>query len=369
MPQVNPIVQKIVLKTDEYSASAKKAASEFKASTAAMNKAMFESSKQFVQQEVQVKKWGQAIQSEAGKAGRALGSNLMVGAKALTIGLGSKALSKAAEDATSMAFSFSKAFAEIKSRSNASEKDLQSWRNSLMQISADTTANMDSMAESFKDMFSSVKNPDELLAIMGSIGAAAAMGDGDATQVSGFVKSTLQGQGRDLTKGNVDDVLGGADLLRRRGNGFANIEDAMGAMGSISGQELQRSKLSERQLAALMAGATNTGSEKGAAVAGLGELISKSNNGILEGSVLAGILGKGSLTNKAGQFDVSKLSGGYDKVLGMGGGNENKAREIFKATPSSRYTSLAITALKKFTCGSARPFAKIRLSETVRPSS
>jgi len=325
------LTQKVSLDSSKYVEGIKKANTETKSATTEMNKSMTENSKVMAQNESQVKKWGQSVSKEFEDYGKKMKENIGLGARALTLDLGSKAIKKAASDAVEMAFSFSKAFAEIKSRSNASEQDLQKWKKSIMQISGETTANMDSMAESFKDMFSSVKNPDELLKIMGVIGNAAAMGDGDATKVSGFVKSTLQGQGRAVNLANVNDVLGASDVLRRNGNGFKDIDDAMEAMGSVSGQSLQKSKLSEKELASIMAGATKTGSSKENSIKAISDLISISNNGLTEGSVLASVLGTNKLTDKSGKFDISKLGtkGAYQRLLGYGGGDENKAREVF----------------------------------------
>jgi hypothetical protein len=346
----NEIKQKITLDASEHISTLNKVNANVKSAMTDMSNALTGNSKTVAQNEAQIKQWGKSATDALEKYSKEMKSNLALGTKALTLDLGRDAIKQSAKDAISMAFSFSKAFAEIKSRSNASESDLQRWRKSIMKISADTTANMDSMAESFKDMFSSVKNPQELLKIMNSIGQAAAMGDGDATKVSGFVMSTLQGQGREVNTGNVNDVLGASDILRRNGKGFGNIQDAMGAMGSISGQDLAKSKLSERDLASILAGATRSGSEKGAAIKGIGDLISSSNNGLMEGSVLASVLGTNKLTDKSGKFDITKLGGkgSYQKLLGYGGGDENKAREVFaKISGLSAESSNAIFNMVK----------------------
>lgn len=322
----NTIIQKIVLKIEEYSANIKKINSETKTATDDMNKAVTGNSKVLQQNEEQVKKWGKSTSDELSKVGKQFTENLATGAKAMALDVGRSAIKKAGGDAIAMAFSFSKAFAEIRSRSNASETDLNKWQRSLMQISANVGSNMDSMAESFKDMFSSVKNPDELLKIMDSIGKAAAMGDGDATKVSGFVTSTLKGQGRAVNKANVDDVLGGADLLRRNGSGFKDLDSAMGAMGSIDGQSMKAAKLSDRDLASIIAGATKTGVDTATAVKGVKGLLDVNAAGDL--SALGGILGVGSLKDKKGKLDISKLAGATAST--MKGKNDTESLTLFK---------------------------------------
>lgn len=328
----NTIKQKIVLNADEYSSTVKKVNTEMKTATDDINKSLTGTSKVLAQNEDQTKKWGKTVGDELMKVGKQFADNLKTGAKAITLDAGRAAIKQAGHDAIGMAFSFSKAFAEIKSKSNASETDLMKWRKSLMQISTDVGSNMDSMAQSFNEMFSSVKDPQELLKIMESVGKAAAMGDGDATKVSGSVMSRLQGEGREVNNKNVMDVLGGQDLLRRNGSGFKDLSAAQDAMGSISGADIKKSKLSERDLAAILAGASKTGSDSATSTKGVAELLGMSNNGLMQGSKLAGILGTGSLTDKNGKFDISKLGGGKAMAgINSLGKNDNERLEVFKS--------------------------------------
>jgi hypothetical protein len=323
------IVQKIILKVEEFSASLKKATADTKTATDDMNKAMTGNSKVLSQNEEQVKKWGKSVGDELSKVGEKFVDNLKTGAKAMTLDAGRDAIKQAGRDAVGMAFHFSKAFAEIKSRSNASSADLEKWQRSLMQTSANVGANMDSMAESFKDMFSSVSNPDELLKIMDSVGKAAAMGDGDTTKVSNNVMGALKGQGKEVNKTNVDEYLHSADVLRRHSQ-FGSMDESMGAMSSMNQAEVGRSGLSQRELANAMAAMTAT-SDKTKGVAGLSALMHANDNGLTEGSVLASILGTGhSLSGKDGKFDISKLQGKYGNLLKMGGGTDKGAMEVFK---------------------------------------
>lgn len=349
MANDNVTLQTIRIDVDAASANIKKLNNDLKTALNDNNKSLNDSSKSFRQNETQIKSWGESAAAQLKKYGEASLASIKLGAQAMTLDLGRSAIKSAAGEAVNMAFSFSKAFAEIKSRSNASSQDLEKWRNSLMQISVDTTANMDSMAESFKDLFSSVKNPDELLKIMGSIGDAAAMGDGDATKVSGFVSSTLKGQGREINKTNVDDVLSGTDLLRRKGNGFSDFNDAQKAMGSVSGLDMKKSGLSERDLASMMAGATNAGMEKEAAVKGIAEIIAMSNDPTKKGAVLAGVTGNRDLHTN-GKLDLSKIANGntFKQLMHYGNGDENSASSNFaEISGMSKEASDALFTMSK----------------------
>lgn len=316
------VTQVIKLDTKEFIGPLNQVRASAKSVTDDINKDFTNNQKVLASHESQVKKWGSTITEELGKAGKAAANNLKTGAQVMALDFGREALHKAGGDAIKMAFSFSKAFAEIKSRSNASESDLARWRKSLMDTSASTTANMDSMAESFKDMFSSVKNPEELLKIMDSIGNAAAMGDGDATKVSSMVKKTLTDQGREVNDANVKDVLGSSDVLRRKGNGFSDLGAANDALGSMKGGDIANSGMSMRQIANAMAAATQaSGGAQG--VEAIKTLIAGSSSVESRERLKAG-LGLGM--NKNGQLDLSSLgSSAYSKKV-MGLGNDDSTR-------------------------------------------
>ncbi len=311
----NETVQKITIQVDESIAALNSLNANLKSTLQDSNKNLTDSSKTFQQNETQIKKWSESATDGLKKYGSAALDNIKLGAQALTLDLGRTAIQQAASDAVKTAFSFSKAFAEIKSRSNASAQDLESWRKSIRQISVDTTANMDSMAESFKDMFSSVKDPKELLAIMDSVGKAAAMGDGDSTKVSNQIKGSLQDQGKEITKANVDEYLGASDVLRRKGKDFGDLNAASGAVSGINGADIANSGMSMRQVANILAASTQaTGNRQGSeAVKALlgGESDFKSAVGLSSG------LG---LKMKDDKIDLSSLgSKDYSqKVMSMG---------------------------------------------------
>lgn len=333
MANDNVTLQTIQIDTAQASDNLKKLNNDLKTLLGDNNKTLADSSKSFKQNETQVKQWGESATDTIKKYGQAALANIKLGAQALTLDLGRTAIQSSAKEAVNMAFSFSKAFAEIKSRSNASAQDLQRWRSTLMQISVETTANMDSMAESFKDLFSSVKNPDELLKIMNSIGNAAAMGDGDATKVSGVVKKTLQEQGREINAGNVNDVLASSDVLRRTGNGYKDETAALGAMGGIRGQDISNSGMSMRQIANMMSAATQA---SGNVVGGDAIKTLLAGNSDLETRVKLQA-GLGLKSNANGQLDLSSLGGSqYSKtVMGMGSTDEMRRMSLKGITGAS----------------------------------
>ena len=333
MANDNVTLQKIQIDVESATTNLRKLNNDLKTLLTDNNKSLNDSSKSFKQNETQIKSWGESATDQLKKYGEASLANIKLGAQALTLDLGRKAINASAKDAINMAFSFSKAFAEIKSRSNASTGDLEKWRSSLMQISVDTTANMDSMAESFKDLFSSVKNPDELLKVMSSIGDAAAMGDGDATKVSTNVKATLQGQGREVNKANVDDVLASSDVLRRKGDGYGNETEALGAMSGIRGQDIANSGMSMRQVANYMSAASKT---SGGAVGGdvIKTLLAGSSTLESQLKLQAGL---GLKAGKNGKLDLSSLGGAEysKKVMSMGSNDQIRRLSLKGITGAS----------------------------------
>lgn len=341
----NEIKQKVSLDIKEHSDNLKKAQNNVKSSMDEMNKDLTNNSKQFVQNESQIKQWSHSAMDEIKKASKAFKDNLMTGAKAMTLDAGYRVYREASADAVKMAFSFSKAFSEIKSRANVSERDLDKWGKGLRSIATDTTANLDSMAESFKELFSEVGDKDELMKIMGSLGSAAAMGDGDVTKVSSQVKKSLQDQGKPMTKGNVDEFLNASNVLRRNGSGFSSLEQSMGAMGSLSGSDIKNSGLSTRKIAEMMAAATKTtGNARGTEA--ISTLLKGSSN--FESSIRLSA-GLGLKRDQSGKLDMGSLgSAEYSKkVMSMGGTDQMRLMVIKEITGASDEAAQAFLDIAK----------------------
>ena len=328
----NETVQKIKLNTKDYVEGQKKVREESKNTTQQVQSDLTKNSTQVAQNEAQYRKWGNSVREELKKFGKDFRENLSTGAKALTLGLGSSLIKKAASDSVAMAVDASKRFADLRSRIGASEEQLQKWSKAIDVSAVKTKANLSSMQEAFSDLSDSA-NPDEIMKFLDQIGGATTMTGGDSHSVTQYLKDTLTGQGKEINAGNVNEALTSADILRRKGRGFGDMTSAMGALGSFDQNAVRNSGLSSRNLASILAGASRAGVSSSGAVKGIQDLIGANNNGIQSGSVLASILGTTSLSGKNGQFDISKIGGGgqYQRLMGLGGGNEKKAQEVFRS--------------------------------------
>jgi hypothetical protein len=268
-------------------------------------------------------------------AGRNFRDNLVAGGKLLTLDAGIRAFHHASNEAVAMSFSFSKAFAEIKSKSNASQTELSKWQSSLKDISVKTTANVDSMAESFNMLFNEVGNKDELLNIMESVGNAAAMGNGNAAAVAAQVQSAMHNEGKAMTKGNVEEYLNSANILRRHGVGIEHMENANEALAGIN---TKGTGLDSRTIANLMAAATQTAGSKAGTEAIKTLITSDLEKAVMLSSTL------GLSRNKSGQLDLSSL-GSADfskKVLGLGNTDQMRKYVLKSITGASDEAAQAL---------------------------
>lgn len=324
----NVLEQKLVLKTKEYSEALKGAQKEFKDAMKGMNDGLLNNSKAYAQNESQAMKWGRSVSENLKSVGKSFKDNLVTGASGLALNFGSQAINRAAKDAVAMGFSFSKAFSEIRAKSNASSQDLQRWQKQIMNIGTTTGASLDSLADSFKELFNSVGNKSELMSVMGLIGQAAAISGGDASASTDLIKQNLILQGKPVNSANVKDLLGGAQVGAMHGD-FQNIDQVMKSMNDVGGVNIAKSGLSSRQLAALLSGATQTGGGRDAGTGAVKELLNSNANGILQGSIMNSLFG-GAF--KGGKVNVGNIVNekSYKQLMGLGGGNENKAREMFK---------------------------------------
>ena len=326
MANQNTVTQTIKLNVEPYTGPLNKLRSESKSVHTEVQSDLLHNSAAHKQNEEQVKKWGASVTAELVKYKNAALSNLATGAKALTLGLGGKAISKATDDAMALAFSFSKAFSEIRSMGKGSEADLNSWEKSIRSISEKTGAHMDSMANAFKNLSQSVKDPGQLMGVMSSIGKAAAMGDGDASRVQATLTKSLQEQGKDISVGNVDDMLHSADVLRRHGSGMGGIEDTLDSMGGMDQNAVRRAGLSSRDLANSVAAMTQAGGGKEQGMAGMQGLLKLFDDKNESRAILEGVIG--NVTNSKGQLDLHKLKGKYAHLAASGGGVDDGAKKM-----------------------------------------
>lgn len=298
------------------------------------NKAITQNSQVFSQNEKQIKTWGASVQEEFSKFKKSFTENLATGAKALALDAGLNAVRKGAKDAIQMAVDSSEAFAELKSRIGGSDEQMMKFQKSIASAAISTKTNLASMEKAFLDLSDSA-DPAQIQTFLQSVGQATLLAHGDQGAVTDYLKQTVVGQGKQLNKGTVDESIGAADLLRRRGRGFGSMESAMGALGGLNQEAARTSGLSERDIAAALAGASHSGLGANQASAGINAVLQANQNGIQQGSMLAGILGvsgKNALHGASGQLDFGKIANqqSYSRLMKMGGGDENKALEIFR---------------------------------------
>lgn len=328
------IDQKVTLDVKDYVKNVKEANTAAQVATDDTSKKLLENSKAFAQNEKQVKTWSQTMQSEFTKFKKSFTDNLATGAKAVTLDAGFKAMHKAAGDAISMAADADEKFAELKSRISGTDDQMQKYRNTINKTAVDTKTNLASMEDAFISLSDSA-DPAQIQKFMESIGNATLLAHGNQSSVTDFVKKSLTEQGKDFNQENVEGTLTAADMLRRKGRGFQTMESAMGALGGLDQQGIKASGLSEKNIAAMIAGASKSMSAA-QATAGIGAILEANKNGIQQGSVLAGVLGasgKDALRGSNGQLDISKIANGgsYQRLMSMGHGDESKAMEIFRS--------------------------------------
>ena len=322
----NTVTQTIKLNVEPYTGPLNKLRTESKSVHTEVQTDLLRNSAAHKQNEDQVKKWGSTVTAELVKYKNSALENLSAGAKAMTLGFGGKAINKATNDAIALAFSFSKAFSEIRSMGKGSEADLASWEKSIRSISEKTGAHMDSMGVAFRNFAQSVKDPGQLMGVMASIGKAAAMGDGDATRVQGTVMKSLQVQGKDINTENVDDMLHSADVLRRHGNGMGSIEDSLDSMGGMDQNAVRRAGLSSRDLANSVSALTQAGGGKEQGMAGMTGLLNLFDDKKEKLAQFEAIAG--GVTNGNGQLDLHKLKGKYSHLAEAGGGGDDGAKRM-----------------------------------------
>jgi hypothetical protein len=330
----NDIKQKITIDNKEYIKGIHDGKEALNDATTNANKQLTENSKVFAQNEKQVKTWSQTMQEEFKKFKKSFTENLATGAKAITLDAGVHALHKSAEDAVEMMADADQKFAEFKSRVSASDDQLKKWKDSIARTAIDTKTNLASMEDAFMSLSDSA-DPEQITKFMKQIGDATLLAHGNQGAVTDFVKGSLTGQGKEFNQENVEGALTAADVLRRKGRGFGTMEQSMSALGGLDQQSIKSSGLSEKNIAALLAGASRSMSA-GQASAGIGALLEANKNGLQQGSVLAGIVGasgRHALSGANGQLDVSKLAnqGSFNRLMAMGGGDEKKAMEVFRA--------------------------------------
>ena len=323
----NVTSQKIVIDGAEASAGIKRVNSDLKTAAMDMNKSLVDNSKQFVQNETQIKQWGKSAVDELKRFGQASIENAALGAKAAALSLGNDALKRGARDAVGMIFELSEAHADMQSRLGASTEQMEKWDKAVFDSATKSKANVASVQDSFKSLVDTF-NPDDVAKMMDPIGQGVLLAHGNAEATSDFLKKTVGAQGKTLSEGGMD-ALSGADLLKRRGQGFGTTESYMAALGSLDANAVQKSGLNMRDLAGIIAGVTKTGIDPARALAGVSGLLNANADGKL--NPLATLLGsKNGSMMKNGKLNLDMLGSGQAKHLTNLGGDEATSLKLFQ---------------------------------------
>lgn len=324
-----------VLKLDKskYSSELKNANQETKRAFQDMNNSLLGSSKQFKQNEDQIYQWGKVAGQEFQKAKKSFNENVVMGMKAQALAGVTATMAVATKGAIDMGFKFSESFANIGSMTGASSAQIKNWRKEIMGIATETGANMDQLSDSFANMFGSVENPEELMKIMKMLGDNSKLTGGNTIESAQKAMQILKDQGKKITTENVADVLSSADLFRRTGMSDGKQSSALNVLGSVSGQDIKNSGMSNREFSSMLAAMSKIAGVSQESVGELASEVTKLASKPLEqGSVMAGIMG-GQQLMKNGKINMDMLTSddARKRVQGLGGKSEQENREIFKA--------------------------------------
>lgn len=327
-------VQKLTLDKSKYSSELKQANQETKKNFNDMNAAMIGSQKQFKEHEDAIFKWGRTAGQEFQKARKSFNENIVTGMKTQALVAVTATMATATKGAIDMGFKFSESFASLGSITNASKDQMKSWKKEIMGIATETGANMDELSDSFAGLFTSVKDPKELMKIMEILGQNSQLTGGKSVDIAGKALQVLKDEGKDINAKNIEDYLASSDLIRRKGVGVKDGQNgATDLLGSLSGQDAKNLGMSFKERAAMAASLTKVGGVNGDSAKGLlKEIAALSSNQIQQGNVAGSILGGGSVM-KDGKINMEMLTSqtARDKVKGLGGANEAQNREIFKS--------------------------------------
>ena len=263
-----------------------------------------------------VKKTTSGAQKEFKNLAKNMANDLAVGAKGLALLGATSGIKAAAKTAVSVGLDFGKAFSALAARANLSEQKVKSLRKELLALGS-TGADLGSLAGALDSIYGATGDIDKARSVMDPIAKAAAMGDGDATKVADFVKNRLAAQGKDINQGNTEELLQSLVQAQRHGD-FKSLDDAMSSMSGLAGNIQGRVGISDRQYAAMMAGASRTGTDTETAMAGLNALIKASADDFSGDKIFGGVFGSGSLKDSKGNFDPTKLETAFKNIEKLG---------------------------------------------------
>ncbi len=298
----NVVEQKVSLNTKEYNEALKKQRLTTKTEAAGINKE-FESLKTGYRNTTNsIKKEGLSL----GNAFKSVNENIKKGAAVIGVTGAVQGLTSTFSSSAKAVGDFDKTFAKLSSRFDFDERRIKKLRREYRALAGDvgiSGAEINAAAENLlsesggkstgglKDIAQFAKLSDDL----------------NAGDVSRTAIDFLKGAGQDINQDNIKSFLESTLALSRKGD--FSLSEALKLSAASDGDSLNRAGLSTRENAALLAGASKVGQDRGATSAAIQALVEKSVEGFGQGSALQNILGVdgGSLLTD-GKFDVNKLA-------------------------------------------------------------
>lgn len=322
MANDNTTTQKIVIDGKDASDTIKKLNSDLKTAATDMNKSLVDNSKQFQQNETQIKQWGKSALDEFSKFSKATISNAALGAKGIALSLGNEALKKGARDAITMIADLSESHARLQSRLGATNEQMAKF-DQIVAASAMKSKNSISALQDTFNSLSDTFDPKDVAKMMDPISQGLFMSGDNAGLTADYLKKTVSSQGKTLGEGGAD-ALNATNLLTRNGQGFSAPGASMQALGSIDANSIKQSKLSMSEIAAIVAGATKTGVDSDRALAGVKGILGANAQGKL--SAFGAQVGM----TPGSKFDITKLGSARARQLTKMGGDGATDLEAFK---------------------------------------
>lgn len=290
-----------------------------------------------------VKKNTGSMISSIEDAGKSFAKNLGRGVLAGGAIAGVDAMRAGMREAAKTGLEFDVALAKIASRADLSAKQISKLKSEFFELGK-TGAKLQSIPAAFDAIYGATGNLEQSKSVMGPIAKAAAMGNGDASEVADFVKDRLKDEGKDINQSNVQGLLHSL-VLAQRGGEFNSLGDAMQGMGGISGASQKRAGLSDREMAGILAGSSRAGTDKATGVAAAQALVHMSQQGFGGSAALAGMLGVGSFMNN-GKFDTNKLNQASANQRGSGRSDSDSVA-LFQGAGLSEQESTGLVAILK----------------------
>lgn len=335
----NVVEQIVKLNIKGYVENLRKFRAETREAMGGIDKETFKAGRNYDEFTNNVKKNSAASIASLSKLGKSFAENLYRGSVIGGAALLAKGLNAQLNASVKTGLEFSRSFAQLASRADLSKNKLKDLREEIKKLGK-TGADLGSLPEAVSVLYGATGSVDKSMSVMDPIAKVAAMGNGNAAEIATFAKDQLKGQGKDVNSSNVESLLHSLVLATRNGE-FANLDDAMAGYKGLDPSIRARAGLSDRETAALMSGATHTGTDRETSMAGLNALMRSSVDEISGNNVLGSILGIKSLQTN-GKFDINRLKGtSVDKLPGStdnqkikllaetGGMSEQEATGVF----------------------------------------